>query len=219
VLAIYHQPKDAFTEDHLRIVLAATATLGATIENVRRYREAEDNAGIDFLTELPNARSLSLHLERELVRCSAAEESLVVMVGDLDGFKQINDRFGHLAGNQLLQQVAAALKAQCRGSDFVARMGGDEFALVLPGLPAIAAIDTMERFVRAAEQAARPLSGALHVSLSLGIARLGMDGETAEALLEAADLRMYDTKTKRKQVQREESLFSSSISSKFVVNE
>jgi len=215
VLALYHQPKDAFTEDHLRVVLAATATLGATIENVRRYREAEDNAGIDFLTELPNARSLSLHLEKELNRCHAAQESLAVMVGDLDGFKQVNDRFGHLAGNQLLQQVAAALKAQCRGSDFVARMGGDAFALVLPGLPALVAIDTMERFVRAAEQAARPLSGPVPVSLSLGIARLGIDGNTAESLLEAADLRMYDAKTKRKQAQRAEALYSP----KLAVNE
>jgi diguanylate cyclase (GGDEF)-like protein len=98
-------------------------------------------------------------------------------------------------------------------------MGGDEFALVLPGLPAIKAIDTMERFVRAVEQAARPLSGPLQVSLSLGIARLGMDGETAEALLEAADLRMYDTKTKRKHTQRAESLYSSTVPSKSVVNE
>lgn len=218
VLALYHPPKDAFTKDHLRVVLAASATLGATIENVRRYREAEDNAGIDFLTELPNARSLSLHLERELTRCTAADESLVVMVGDLDGFKQVNDRFGHLAGNQLLQQVAAALKAQCRGSDFVARMGGDEFALVLPGLPLLAAIDTTERFVRAVEAAARPVANGLPISLSLGVARLGMDGHTAEALLESADLRMYDAKSKRKQAQRSETLYSVPPS-KIAVNE
>jgi diguanylate cyclase (GGDEF)-like protein len=138
------------------------------------------------------------------------------MVGDLDGFKQVNDRFGHLAGNQLLQQVAAALKAQCRGSDFVARMGGDEFALVLPGLPILAAIDAADRFVRAAEQASCEVSNGLPVSLSLGIARLGTDGHTAEALLEAADLRMYDAKTKRKQVKRAETLHSIS---KLAVNE
>ena len=197
-LALYAQPKDAFTKDHLRILQAACTTLGTTIENVRRYREAEDSAGIDFLTELPNARSLSLHLDREFARCSRSHEALIVMVGDLDGFKQINDRLGHLTGNKLLQAVAAGLKSQCRGNDFIARMGGDEFALVLTGLPVLSTPEMVERFTRAVETASHSITDQYPVSLSLGLARLDVDGTTPDELLEVADRRMYEAKTKRK---------------------
>jgi diguanylate cyclase (GGDEF)-like protein len=98
-------------------------------------------------------------------------------------------------------------------------MGGDEFALVLPGLPAGVTQDTTDRFVRSAEGAARAVAAAVPVSLSLGVARLGVDGDSAQALLEAADRRMYDTKTKRKQVQRADSLYSGQPSTKSAVNE
>lgn len=206
VLALYSQHKDAFTKDHLRILGAASSTLGTTIENVRRYREAEDSAGIDFLTELPNARSLSLHLDREFARCSRSNEALIVMIGDLDGFKQVNDRLGHLTGNRLLQAVAGSLKAQCRGNDFIARMGGDEFALVLTGLPVLSTPEMVERFTRAVEAASRNLSEEYTVSLSLGLARLGIDGQTPDELLEVADRRMYEAKTQRKLVSRASSL-------------
>ncbi len=201
-LALYAQAKDAFSNDHQRVILAASTTLGTTIENVRRYREAEDSAGIDFLTELPNARSLSLHLDREFSRCSRSNEALIVMIGDLDGFKQVNDRLGHLTGNKLLQAVAGALKAQCRGNDFIARMGGDEFALVLTGLPVLSTPEMVERFTRSVEAASRSISEDYVVSLSLGMARLGIDGQTPDELLELADRRMYEAKTQRKLVTR-----------------
>ena len=84
---------------------------------------------------MPNARSLFLHLDRELARCKRENiRQLAVMVCDLDGFKQINDRFGHLAGNRVLRLFAQALKHSCREYDYVARMGGDEFVVVAPGL-------------------------------------------------------------------------------------
>ena len=201
-LALYAPNREAFNKDHQRVILAASTTLGTTIENVRRYREAEESAGIDFLTELPNARSLALHLDREFARCSRSHEALIVMVGDLDGFKQVNDRLGHLSGNRLLQAVAGALKAQCRGNDFIARMGGDEFALVLTGLPVLSTPEMVERFIRAVEAASRSISMEYPVSLSLGLARLGIDGQTPDELMEIADRRMYEAKTQRKMVTR-----------------
>jgi diguanylate cyclase (GGDEF)-like protein/putative nucleotidyltransferase with HDIG domain len=205
-LALYSQPKDGFTKDHLRVVLAASATLGGVIENVRRYREAEENAGIDFLTELPNARALASHLERELQQSARNHEPIAVMVGDLDGFKLVNDRLGHLVGNQVLQHVATALKAQVRGGDFVARMGGDEFALVLTGLPVMATADAIQRFTLAVERTVAPIAEGFAVSLSLGVARYGMDGDTPRELLEMADRRMYQAKARRKQAQRADAI-------------
>ena len=97
------------------------------------FRQVEDSATTDYLSGLPNARSLFLRLDSEVARCKRNGEPLCVVVCDLDGFKQVNDRFGHLEGNKVLRLVADALRSRCREYDYVARMGGDEFVLLLPG--------------------------------------------------------------------------------------
>ena len=133
VLTLYHADRDAFTKDHLRILLAINAKIALSIENALRFRQAETSATTDYLTGLPNARSLFLQLDAELSRSRRSEQPLAVLVLDLDGFKQVNDRFGHLEGNRVLRAVGAGLKSACREYDYVARMGGDEFVVVLPG--------------------------------------------------------------------------------------
>ena len=129
VLALYRAERDAFTSDNLRILLAVSSKMALSIENALKYQQAENSATTDYLTGLPNARSLFLQLERELARCKRDKSSLTVMVSDMDGFKQINDRFGHLEGNRVLRLFAQALKESCREYDYVARMGGDEFVV------------------------------------------------------------------------------------------
>jgi GGDEF domain-containing protein len=113
--------------------------MALSIENALKYQQAENSATTDYLTGLPNARSLFLQLDRELARCKRDNSTLTVMVSDMDGFKQINDRFGHLEGNRVLRLFAQALKDSCREYDYVARMGGDEFVVMPRGLPADAA--------------------------------------------------------------------------------
>ena len=107
VVALYHAEKDFFTSDHLRILLAVSSKMALAIENAMKYEQAESSAVTDFLTGLPNARSLFLQLDREMARCKRDNTTLTVMVADLDGFKQINDRFGHLEGNRVLRLVCA----------------------------------------------------------------------------------------------------------------
>jgi diguanylate cyclase (GGDEF)-like protein/putative nucleotidyltransferase with HDIG domain len=196
VLALYRGERDAFTTDHLRILLAVSSKMALSIENALKYQQAESSATTDYLTGLPNARSLFLELDRELARCKRDQSSLTVMVSDLDGFKQVNDRFGHLEGNRVLRLYAQALKESCREYDYVARMGGDEFVVVAPGLAVDAAAKKAEQMRALAKQAGFEICAEDILSLSVGQAVYPDDGTDAEQLLAQADRRMYIEKQK-----------------------
>jgi diguanylate cyclase (GGDEF)-like protein/putative nucleotidyltransferase with HDIG domain len=198
VLTLYRAEKDVFTRDQLRILQAITSKLAMAVENSMMYQQANVSATIDYVTGVPNARSLFMHLDSELSRCSRTSEPLTVIVCDLDGFKKVNDSFGHLAGNRLLSRVAAALKQSCREYDFVARMGGDEFVVVLPGMTADESKPRLRRMQMEVEKAAIEVCGELVVSLSAGEVQFGRDGATAEDLLSEGDRRMYGNKRRRK---------------------
>ncbi|HMK30224.1 MAG TPA: HD domain-containing phosphohydrolase, partial [Terriglobales bacterium] len=134
VLTLYKSEADAFSPDHLRIMLAVSSKVALSVENALKYQQAESSATTDYLTGLPNARSLFLHLDQEIARCKRTATDLAVMICDLDGFKQINDSFGHLEGNKVLRSFGHAIRSVCREYDYVARMGGDEFVIIAPGL-------------------------------------------------------------------------------------
>src|SRR6202162_1696029 len=197
VLALYRAERDAFTSDHLRILLAVTGKMALAIENAVKYQQAESSATTDYLTGLPNARSLFLQLDRELARCKRDNVSLTLMVCDMNGFKKINDRFGHLEGNRVLRLFAQALKDSCREYDYVARMGGDEFVVIAPGLPVDAAAKKVEQIRPLARQAGFDVCGEDILSLSVGVAVSPVDGNDAEQLLTEADRRMYLEKQKQ----------------------
>jgi len=194
VLAMYRSERDAFTADHLRILLAVSAKIALSIENALKFQQAESSAITDYLTGLPNARSLYVHLSRELARCRRTGTALSVMVCDLDNFKQINDLYGHLEGDNLLKDFAAHLKETCRGYDYVARMGGDEFVIVAPGMQPEAAAEKASRLNELAIESGRKIAGRNLVSLSVGTAFCPQDGFDVERLLAEADRRMYSMK-------------------------
>src|SRR6202166_1802507 len=194
VLAMYRADRDAFSADHLRVLLAVSSKIALSVENALKYQQAEDSATTDYLTGLPNARSLFLHLSRELARCRRTGTALAVMVCDLDNFKQINDLYGHLEGDNLLKDFAGHLKESCRGYDYVARMGGDEFVIVAPGMSPEAASEKSSRLNQLAIEAGRKLSGRNLVALSVGTAFCPQDSFDVERLLAEADRRMYSIK-------------------------
>src|SRR5580693_7788032 len=194
VLAMYQANRDAFTPDHLRILLAVASKVALSVENALKYQQAESSATTDYLTGLPNARSLFVHLAQEVARCRRMKNSLAVMVCDIDGFKQINDSFGHLEGDKLLREFSARLKEACRGYDYVARMGGDEFVVTAPGLSPQAAAEKACRLNDAAIEAGRHTCGRQVTTLSVGTAFCPEDGYDVEALLAEADRRMYTVK-------------------------
>ncbi len=191
VVALYHAEKDFFTSDHLRILLAVSSKMALAIENAMKYEQAESSAVTDFLTGLPNARSLFLQLDREMARCKRDNTTLTVMVADLDGFKQINDRFGHLEGNRVLRLFAHSLKETSRDYDYVARMGGDEFVVIAPGLTPEASARKAEQMRDLAQQAGKDVCNEDILSLSVGKAVYPEDGMDAEKILSEADKRMY----------------------------
>ncbi|MGP0019444.1 MAG: diguanylate cyclase domain-containing protein [Candidatus Sulfotelmatobacter sp.] len=194
VLAMYQANRDAFTPDHLRILLAVASKVAMSVENALKYQQAESSATTDYLTGLPNARSLFVHLAQEVARCRRTKTPLAVLVCDIDGFKQINDSFGHLEGDKLLREFATRLKDVCRGYDYVARMGGDEFVITAPGLTGEPAREKAERLNQAAIESARHVCGRDLITLSVGMAFCPDDGFDVERLLAEADRRMYSMK-------------------------
>jgi diguanylate cyclase (GGDEF)-like protein len=111
---------------------------------------------------------------------------------EIDKFKQVNDRYGHLRGDAVLRAVAEAMKKVCRTMDVAARSGGDEFVLLLPQTPKISAARVAERLRHQLEL--QPFPDDIRLTASLGIAAMPNDESAAESLLEAADRAMYQVK-------------------------
>jgi len=194
VLALYREQENAFTADHLRVLQVITSKVALSIENAVKYSQAENSATNDYLTGLPNARALFLQLDREVARCQRENSNVAIMVCDLDGFKQINDRFGHLEGDKTLKLFANLLREVCREYDFVARMGGDEFVIIAPNMTPDVAREKAILLNALAQQAGRQVCGQDLLSLSVGASFYPQDGPDAEKLLADADRKMYAAK-------------------------
>ena len=194
VLTLYLKEKQAFTKDHMRMLLAASSKLGLSVENSLQFEKAQDSASTDFLTGLPNARSICAHLDSELARSKRSGQHLAVLLCDLNGFKTVNDNYGHLVGNKLLEQIARNLRTVCREFDLVGRLGGDEFILVLPEFTTTTVKELLPRVELAVEQAGEAICCKKVVTVSVGASFYPKDGLTAEELLSEADRSMYEAK-------------------------
>ena len=193
VITLYRAERNAFSKDHMRILLAISSKLAIAVENALRYHQAESSATTDFLTGLPNARSLFHHLDSELARARREEQPVTVVVCDVDNFKLINDERGHLEGNRLLRILGEAMRSRCREYDYVARMGGDEFVMVFSGLDREFAPVRLANLKRDIEEDVRSKTG-FDLVLSIGWACFPHDGRDAEDLLSVADREMYRAK-------------------------
>ncbi len=213
VLTLYRAADtEVFNRDDLRILLAISSKVALSMENALRFQQAESSATTDYLTGLPNARSLFVHLDEEISRCKREGNSLAIMVCDLDGFKLINDQFGHLEGNKVLHLFAQLLRSASRNYDYVGRMGGDEFVIIAPGLKPDAAAMRAERMNESAMEAGTRVCGEPTLSVSVGSAFLPEDGEDAEQLLAVADQRMYAQKQQHYRGERKLIAFPASVS-------
>jgi diguanylate cyclase (GGDEF)-like protein/putative nucleotidyltransferase with HDIG domain len=198
VFTFYSSNRDAFSRDHQRMLLAIGPKIALSVENALRFLQAENSATTDYLTGLPNARSLYLHLEAEIARSGRNSDSFAILVCDLDGFKQVNDRFGHVDGNRVLRLVAAGMMDVCHDREYVARMGGDEFVVILPGIQRADLDAKLARLQKVAFDAGLEVCGERILAVSIGVAHYPADGTTREALIHSADERMYAEKRESK---------------------
>jgi diguanylate cyclase (GGDEF)-like protein len=162
------------------------------IENARRYGEARKQAETDALTGLYNQRYFHETLRREVLRAQRYERNLALILFDVDDFKSINDQIGHLAGDRVLAQAADRLREVVRNVDVPCRIGGDEFAVILPESSAADA-EQLYRRVQSSMRGAGMGADDDRLRLSAGIAEI-QHGDTAAGLFERADAALYRAK-------------------------
>jgi diguanylate cyclase (GGDEF)-like protein len=166
------------------------------LDNALAVQRAEAVSVTDDLTGLYNSRYLNLVLRRESKRASRSGRPLSLLFLDLDGFKQVNDTHGHLAGSKALVEAAAIIRGSARETDVAARFGGDEFSVILPDTGREGAVSVAER-IRDRIGACEFLASdglSIHLTASIGVATLPDVAASAEELLRAADVAMYRVK-------------------------
>jgi diguanylate cyclase (GGDEF)-like protein/PAS domain S-box-containing protein len=178
--------------DFVRVV---GALVGASLQRERREEELEALAYADPLTRLPNRRYVLEHLQGAIARAERSGGRVLVYYLDLDGFKAINDRYGHPAGDEFLVIAASRLRAVMREGDVLARVGGDEF-LAVQGVDPDERVDTRlaERLIKAASEPARVAGHQVRVGASIGIVLAPDQARTAADAIERADEAMYRSK-------------------------
>jgi diguanylate cyclase (GGDEF)-like protein len=171
---------------------------GIALDNAIVVQRAEALSVTDDLTQLYNSRYMSQVLRRETKRASRSGRPLSLLFIDLDGFKSINDTYGHLYGSRALVEAGALIRQCARETDVVARFGGDEFALILPDTGSEGAASVGER-IRDRVNAHKFLHGLdIHLTVSVGVATLPDVAASAEGLIQAADEAMYHVKERGK---------------------
>jgi diguanylate cyclase (GGDEF)-like protein len=186
---------DTFEADHVETAASLAAQVVVALENARLHRMVERQAMVDSLTGLANRRSLEESLRSQLARAGRFGDSVSVVLADLDDFKQVNDRYGHAAGDEVLKAFARALRKTVRESDVAGRWGGEEFALVLPGTDAAGGARLAERARAAIEsrEVRMPNGDLCSVTASFGVASFPESYELGE-ILAAADSALYAAK-------------------------
>jgi diguanylate cyclase (GGDEF)-like protein len=178
-------PPDEVVEGLRRLAMVTLRAIGVVVQ--RSITDLRSEALTDPLTDLANRRALDRDLRRELARSTRYERCFSLVLIDVDGLKAINDQHGHTTGDRVLQQLAAALAGSLRAGDGAYRIGGDEYALVLPETPAEQVDGLLGRLVEAGAP-----------SVSWGTATCPDDGATMSALFEEADRRLYRQRARRR---------------------
>jgi diguanylate cyclase (GGDEF)-like protein/putative nucleotidyltransferase with HDIG domain len=199
VISLYAGKGVKFKDDHVRVMEMVSKQAAMAIHNAIRFEETQEDAFTDRLTRLPNSRYLYIYFEQELQKAIRFEYPLTILCMDLDGFKEINDCYGHPVGDRMLVEVARILKTNLRGSDVVVRYAGDEFLAVMSQTSSRDAILLARRVQATLEDfqlEVRPGKYA-QVGISIGLASYPSQGDSLESLMIKADDAMYRDKEMR----------------------
>ncbi|MFC4638333.1 sensor domain-containing diguanylate cyclase [Deinococcus hohokamensis] len=186
-----HSDPEAFGDDSLAMARSFAAQAALLLHEANQRARIQQAARTDSLTGLLNRRAFTEELRRQVAHARRHHEPLTLLLADIRHFKQVNDLYGHAAGDEALNQVAELLCATVRAENAVFRWGGDEFAVLLPGTPRSGAEALAGRVEAALTGHA---VGRLHLQLNMGVASLAPQDENGEALLQDADAAMYRQK-------------------------
>jgi diguanylate cyclase (GGDEF)-like protein len=195
VIELINKSTGIFTREDQSLVEMMLNPLAIAIRTVDMFESAERLTITDDLTKLYNYRYLMKYLESDVKRCLRYKKKVSLLFIDVDGFKRINDTFGHLVGSQALAEMGQVFKRIVRETDVVGRYGGDEFVIVLPETPLNGAMVIAERIRKKVEECefvAQNLS--IRLTVSLGVANCPKHTLTAEGLIKKADAAMYRAK-------------------------
>lgn len=203
-VSLYSCELEIYEEEHLRILETVTRIAADAICKSIQHAETESHALTDPMTGLPNARSLQIQFEKEVARANRTDKGFQVLMLDLDGFKAVNDTFGHKAGDAVLRGISRAMSAQLRDYDFLARYAGDEFVAIIPDTDRAGVDELCGRLERAVADFRLDIEGGkvASVGVSLGAASYPQSGRTFDQVVVAADKAMYAEKSVRKQKRR-----------------
>jgi len=195
-IAVFSRSRShTWSEDEVRELEELSLRAGPAIENAKRFREARQLADLDALTGLHNRRYFHETLGREVARAHRYNRQLALIVLDLDDFKAINDRIGHLAGDAVIAESAERVRDVVRSADIACRVGGDEFAVIMPE-STLTDSDQLYRRLQAAVSA-RPIGQAGRLSFSAGIAELKPEDDPT-VFFERSDEALYRAKERGK---------------------
>jgi diguanylate cyclase (GGDEF)-like protein len=180
-----------FGDEDLRRLEELAERVAPAIENSRRFREARQLADLDSLTGLHNRRYFHETLAREVDRAQRYQRLLSLVIVDVDGFKEINDRIGHLAGDAVLAEIADRIRQVVRSADVPCRVGGDEFAVIVPEAEVGQARQLVGRIQRAVSS--QPIARAGRVRVSAGVADL-QPNDSPTSMFERGDESLYSAK-------------------------
>jgi diguanylate cyclase (GGDEF)-like protein len=203
VLKVHATQNTIFDDKEIASLQALAGHIGLAVENSRLYERTRQMAITDGLTGLYNRTCFYQELERELARSRRHGHKLSLLICDLDHFKAYNDRYGHVAGDDLLRDLAAVFNSVVRKSDKTFRYGGEEFALILPETGSAPAMELAERlrlYVEIHEFVLSKQSQPTHITLSIGTATFPDQSQDLESLVEAADKALFLAKRERNRV-------------------
>lgn len=203
-ISLYSSDLERYEEEHLRILETVTRIAADAIAKSLQHAQTESHALTDPMTGLPNARSLQMQFEKEVARANRSDKGFQVLMLDLDGFKAVNDTFGHKAGDALLRGISKAMSEQLREYDFLARYAGDEFVAIIPATEPAEIAELCNRLQKAVSDYRLDVGHGREagVGVSLGSASYPQSGQTFDQVVVAADKAMYAEKSIRKQNKR-----------------